>query len=85
MKIPTLYLDTSVIGGYYDAEWMQDTRELWRGRLIRIRVGEPLAPPHEKLDDDAFLAQLSGQIDALRPAPGPVPALRSWTWLSKLF
>ena len=30
MSIPTLYLDTSVIGGYYDAEWMQDTRELWR-------------------------------------------------------
>ena len=29
MKIPTLYLDTSVIGGYFDAEWMDDTRELW--------------------------------------------------------
>jgi predicted nucleic acid-binding protein len=27
---PRLYLDTSVIGGYYDAEWMDDTRELWR-------------------------------------------------------
>ena len=32
MKVPTLYLDTSVIGGYHDAEWMQDTRELWRQR-----------------------------------------------------
>ena len=30
MKTPTLYLDTSVIGGYHDAEWMRDTRELWR-------------------------------------------------------
>jgi predicted nucleic acid-binding protein len=30
MHIPTLYLDTSVIGGYYDTEWMADTRELWR-------------------------------------------------------
>ena len=29
MKVPTLYLDTSVIGGYFDAEWMADTRELW--------------------------------------------------------
>ncbi|HBJ86740.1 MAG TPA: PIN domain protein [Verrucomicrobiales bacterium] len=29
MKAPTLYLDTSTIGGYYDAEWMEDTRELW--------------------------------------------------------
>lgn len=26
---PRLYLDTSVIGGYYDVEWMADTRELW--------------------------------------------------------
>lgn len=29
MKVPTLYLDTSVIGGYFDEEWMMDTRELW--------------------------------------------------------
>ncbi len=26
----SLYLDTSVIGGYYDAEFMADTRALWR-------------------------------------------------------
>lgn len=30
MKIPTLYLDTSVIGGYFDDEWRDATRELWR-------------------------------------------------------
>jgi predicted nucleic acid-binding protein len=29
MRIQTLYLDTSVIGGYHDSEWMADTRELW--------------------------------------------------------
>jgi predicted nucleic acid-binding protein len=29
MKVSALYLDTSVIGGYFDAEWMADTRELW--------------------------------------------------------
>lgn len=29
---PSLYLDTSVIGGYYDAEFMADTRALWRLR-----------------------------------------------------
>ena len=29
---PRLYLDTSVIGGYYDVEWMADTRELWAQR-----------------------------------------------------
>jgi predicted nucleic acid-binding protein len=26
----TLYLDTSVIGGYFDAEFMADTRALWK-------------------------------------------------------
>jgi hypothetical protein len=30
MRISTLYLDTSVIGGYHDALWQQDTRELWQ-------------------------------------------------------
>jgi len=25
MKVPTLYLDTSVIGGYFDDEWREDT------------------------------------------------------------
>jgi predicted nucleic acid-binding protein len=32
MHAPALYLDTSVIGGYYDAEFMADTRALWRLR-----------------------------------------------------
>ncbi len=32
MKTATLYLDTSIIGGYHDPEWMADTRELWRQR-----------------------------------------------------
>lgn len=32
MKTPTLYLDTSAIGGYFDVEWMDDTRELWKQR-----------------------------------------------------
>jgi enoyl-CoA hydratase/carnithine racemase len=30
MKPPTLYLDTSAIGGYFDDEWMAATQELWR-------------------------------------------------------
>ena len=30
MKIPVLYLDTSVIGGYFDEEFKDSTRELWR-------------------------------------------------------
>ena len=30
MRALSLYLDTSVIGGYFDAEFMSDTRALWR-------------------------------------------------------
>jgi len=30
MHALSLYLDTSVIGGYFDAEFMADTRALWR-------------------------------------------------------
>lgn len=30
VRTPTLYLDTSVIGGYFDPEFTTATRELWR-------------------------------------------------------
>ncbi len=30
MKTSRIYLDTSVIGDYFDEEWMADTRELWK-------------------------------------------------------
>ncbi len=30
MPVPSLYLDTSVIGGYFDDEWKDATQELWR-------------------------------------------------------
>jgi predicted nucleic acid-binding protein len=30
MKIPKLYIDTSVLGGYYDPEFQDDTRQLWK-------------------------------------------------------
>jgi len=30
MRTPTLYLDTSVLGGYFDDEFKDATRELWR-------------------------------------------------------
>jgi predicted nucleic acid-binding protein len=32
MDARSLYLDTSVIGGYFDPEFMADTRTLWRLR-----------------------------------------------------
>lgn len=36
MKIPTLYLDTSVIGGYFDDEFKAATRELFRQAELGI-------------------------------------------------
>jgi hypothetical protein len=30
VPVPRLYLDTSVIGGYFDKEWERPTQELWR-------------------------------------------------------
>lgn len=36
MKTPNLYLDTSIIGGYFDDEWKDATRELWR----QMEVGQ---------------------------------------------
>ena len=30
MPVPVLFLDTSVIGGYFDDEWKDATQELWR-------------------------------------------------------
>jgi hypothetical protein len=30
MPVPSLYLDTSVLGGYFDDEWQAPTQELWR-------------------------------------------------------
>lgn len=36
MKVATLYLDTSVLGGYFDDEFSQPTRELWRQRDLGL-------------------------------------------------
>ena len=38
VSVPTLFLDTSTIGGYFDAEWTKGTHELWRlMELGRVR------------------------------------------------
>jgi hypothetical protein len=31
---PVLYVDSSVVGGYFDEEWQEATRELWRQRDV---------------------------------------------------
>ncbi|MBI4648903.1 MAG: hypothetical protein HY738_20530 [Bacteroidia bacterium] len=35
-KIPKIYLDTSVIGGYYDADFEEDTQILFE----KIKLGQ---------------------------------------------
>lgn len=30
MRVPVLYIDTSILGGYFDNEWEDATHELWR-------------------------------------------------------
>jgi 1-acyl-sn-glycerol-3-phosphate acyltransferase len=62
-----------------------DTRELWRGRRIRINLGEPLDPPRDRSEDAPFLAKLAERIESLRPPAEPLPAHRPWRWLSNLF
>jgi 1-acyl-sn-glycerol-3-phosphate acyltransferase len=62
-----------------------DTRQLWLRRRIRLNVGEPLAPPADRREDEAFLARLAERIEALRPPREPLPRRRHWTWLSRLF
>jgi predicted nucleic acid-binding protein len=57
----SLYLDTSVLGGYFDAEFLADTRALWRLRAAgRFRC-----------------ASSSLVLDELARAPAPVRALLS--------
>ena len=80
MKVPTLYLDTSVIGGYFDDEWRKDTRELWaqRGSGLWQFISSGLvaqeiagAPPDvRQLFEDTFdrskdLLAMTGEIEDL--------------------
>ncbi len=36
MHIPTLYLDTSVVGGYFDEEWKEATQEMFHLADLRL-------------------------------------------------
>ena len=82
MHALSLYLDTSVIGGYYDAEFMADTRALWRlrdaGRFVffsSVVVDQEIAGAPEQVRalmratfaGAAFLP-LSAEADALAAA-----------------
>lgn len=79
MKVTALYLDTSVIGGYFDDEWKDATQELWcqmqagQWRFMTSTVAaEELerAPDHVRdlflnsFEPDAIL-DITGEIDEL--------------------
>lgn len=56
---PRLYLDTSVIGGYFDAEWMDDTRELWaQARAGKWQLLTPVLTERELHDAPAPVREL---------------------------
>jgi predicted nucleic acid-binding protein len=58
MSIRTLYIDSSVIGGYFDVEWQEATRELWsqwragKWRFVTstVTAAEMLGAPPEVRD-----------------------------------
>jgi predicted nucleic acid-binding protein len=77
-----LYIDTSVIGGYHDPEWMDDTRLLWeqakasRWQLVTSVVAEAelrYAPANvcqvfEQTFDDGSILDTSTEIQELADA-----------------
>ena len=83
MKVRTLYLDTSVIGGCFDDEWAEATRELFRlaeagaFRLVTsvVAVRELVNAPAEVREhfasafgDAARILELSAESESLAQA-----------------
>jgi predicted nucleic acid-binding protein len=74
MPVPNLYLDSSVIGGYFDDEWRDPTQELWRqmeaGRyrfLTSAVTAEELSTAPERVRElfaDTFPAEALLEITA---------------------
>ena len=65
------------------------TGELWRGKTLRLRIGQPLSPPPEGSNREreaALAAELEQMLNALRPPLPPEPAdqRKSWRWLTHL-
>jgi 1-acyl-sn-glycerol-3-phosphate acyltransferase len=65
------------------------TRELWRGKTLRLRVGAPLDPPPSdapRAEEEAFAARLTAALRAALPPLPPEPAdgKKPWRWLTRL-
>ena len=66
MHALSLYLDTSVIGGYYDAEFMADTRALWQLREAgRFRFVSSVVVDQEITGAPARVRELMAKTFAL--------------------
>jgi hypothetical protein len=58
MKVPTLYLDTSVVGGCFDDEWKEATRELFRQAVLGLyRLVTSVVTARELADAPAMARQ----------------------------
>ncbi len=83
MRTPTLYLDTSVLGGYFDDEWKQPTQELWRQMeaglwvfltsiLVRDEIEDAPEPVRElfarTFTDETALLAFDEEMEALGEA-----------------
>lgn len=65
-------------------------KPLWRGKTLRIRIGEPIAPPAAdagKAEQQAWADALRDTLVALIPPPPPEPAdgEKPWPWLTTVF
>lgn len=79
LPVPTLYLDTSVIGGFFDDEWKDATQVLWqqkeagRWRFLSSAITfDELAEAPEKVRS---LFESTFPADALVPVPDEVEQL----------
>lgn len=65
------------------------TKELWRGKTLRLQIGPPLAPPTEGATREreiALAAELERTLITLQPPPAAEPAAgrKRWRWLTHL-
>ncbi len=63
MEIPSLYLDTSVLGGYFDEEFQGATRELWRQwKAGKYRFVTSMVVDRELVGAPEIVRNLYGEI-----------------------
>jgi 1-acyl-sn-glycerol-3-phosphate acyltransferase len=64
-------------------------KPLWRGKTLRVRIGDPIVPPPPDADrptQQAWTDALRGALQALIPPQPPEPAdgRKPWPWLTTL-